>query len=398
MGLLSSNLLFASGTFEFSEAPTSIRITGHTDPVGALVIPSHLNGKPVTSIEFQAFKDCTELTSIVMPDTITIVSHAAFSGCSNLVSVRMPDTLHTIRNNVFQYCPKLRDCVLPAGLTSLGTNTFVGCFDLTNMRIPDGLNSIPWGTFYGCSGLTEVTIPEHITSFGMTCFYQCHKLTHIDLPSNLTHIGSQAFHQWDRLEQVSIPAGVTLIEPRAFNQCTALRRVDFQGNAPSLQSSVFQGAANGFTIFFFNGASGFTTPTWQGYPSVNMGDATPEMRWLTRHGQPHDANMIADQSGGVTLLMAYALDLNPKDHLSGQMPQPKITPDGLQLGFRGNTPGITYLVEQSSSLDSGWTADGVILSEPGPDGIRTATVPTEAPGRFLSLTVRKQADPNEPSV
>lgn len=380
--------LDASGAFQFAETSTAIRITGHTDPTGALVIPSHINGKPVTTIEYQAFKDCTELTSVVMPDTVTTISHAAFSGCANLVSVRMPDTLHTIRNNVFQYCPKLSDCALPTGLTSLGTNTFVGCFALTHMRIPGGLNSIPWATFYGCSGLTSVTIPEHVTSLGMNCFYQCHKLPAIDLPASLTHIGSWAFHQCYGLEQVSIPDGVTLIESRAFNQCTALARVDFQGNAPALQSSVFLDTADGFTVYFFEGATGFTTPTWQGYPCTNMGDPTPATRWLTLHGHPHDIPMAEDTNhDGVSLLMAYALDLDPGDNLAGSMPQPVVVGDAMRLTFRGDTPGISYMVEHSTSLDGAWSTSGVSLSAPGPDGTRTASVDMNGSAGFLRLTV-----------
>jgi hypothetical protein len=84
--------------------------------------------------------------------------------------------------------------------------------------------------------------------------------------------------------------------------------------------------------------------------------------------------------------MAWALDLDPTLPQQSQMPAPVLTGNTLSLTFSAARPGLTYLVETSTALTN-WTTTGITLSPPGPDGRTTATVPLNAPRRFLRITV-----------
>ena len=90
----------------------------------------------------------------------------------------------------------------------------------------------------------------------------------------VTGIGSQAFSACTTLTSVTIPGNVTSIGDEAFAGCSKLKSAVFLGNAPTMASSVFGSAAPGFTVYYSNGATGFTSPTWNGYPACVAGKPT----------------------------------------------------------------------------------------------------------------------------
>jgi hypothetical protein len=159
------------------------------------------------------------------------------------------------------------------------------------------------------------------------------------------------------------------------------------GNAPATGTIVFSGLGAGFKIYYFNSRSGFTSPTWMGYPSVAMGDETPVKAWLISHNLPHDSNLQSDPNGdGVSSLMAYALNLDPNQNLNGNMPKPVVTESQISMQFFAGTEGVTYIVETSTDLQS-WRADGVTISGPDANQFRAATVNRSGSSRYLRLQV-----------
>ena len=77
----------------------------------------------------------------------------------------------------------------------------------------------------------------------------------------------------------------------------------------------------------------------------------PAASWLLAHGLWYDTDLQQDTDGdGVNLLMAYALDLDPRLNLRGSLPAPVLGPVTLSLSFHGTSPGITYQVETSTDL------------------------------------------------
>ena len=125
--------------------------TSYGQYTGTVVIPETVtySGKTysVTSIGNYAFRDCSILTSVTIPNSMTSIGYGAFLGCSGLTSVTIPNSV-----------------------TSIGGSAFFGCSGLTSVTISNGVASIGEHAFYGCSGLTSVTIPNSVTSIGSDAF------------------------------------------------------------------------------------------------------------------------------------------------------------------------------------------------------------------------------------
>jgi hypothetical protein len=133
----------------------------------------------------------------------------------------------------------------------------------------DGLTVIGIGerAFEYCSGLTSVTIPDSVTSIGNYAFYGCTSLTSVTIPDTVASIGNYAFVFCSGLTSVTIGNRVTSIGEGAFLFCTGLTRAYFNGNAPSMGDYVFQNCSSNFTVCYTAESTGFTTPTWYGYPA-----------------------------------------------------------------------------------------------------------------------------------
>lgn len=171
-----------------------------------VVIPSEYNSRIVKGIGDNAFKDCTGIESITIPDSVKSIGSNAFEGCANLKSVTIGKGLTSISYGAFYSCKKLEsiyytgDLVGWCGISGLGylMQKSVALYISGNkvqgdLIIPDGVTSIGWETFYGCSGLTSVTISNSVMSIGRDAFYGCSDLTSIVVPDSVTMVGKDAF-------------------------------------------------------------------------------------------------------------------------------------------------------------------------------------------------------------
>ena len=152
-----------------------------------------------TTIGNYAFYNCTSLTSINLPNSLTTIGDGAFSGCTSLTNLTLPSSLTTIGNSAFNGCTSLTlspNGNLPTSLTTIGNFAFVGCTSLDEISIV-GTNttSIGEGAFSNCTGLTSVYQDSNkLQTIGISAFYNCSSIKDsIVLPSTLTSIGGYAF-------------------------------------------------------------------------------------------------------------------------------------------------------------------------------------------------------------
>ncbi|MBR6980850.1 MAG: leucine-rich repeat protein [Prevotella sp.] len=124
----------------------------------------------VTSIGYEAFEQCTSLTSIDIPNSVTSIGTYAFSNCTGLTSIEIPNSV-----------------------TSIGTYAFSNCTGLTSIEIPNSITTIEEYTFNACKGLTSVTLPNSITRIQNNAFQYCSSLPSIVIPKSVRHIGEDAF-------------------------------------------------------------------------------------------------------------------------------------------------------------------------------------------------------------
>ena len=193
----------------------------------------------VTSIEDGAFYECTSLTSAIIPDSVTSIGQYAFDSCTSLKDVTIPDSVTSIGGYAFQNCTSLTSIIIPDSVTSIGYAAFYNCTSLTTITIPDSVTSIEGYAFQNCTSLTTITIPDSVTSIGDCAFEDCTSLTSITIPDSVTSIGDCAFEDCTSLTSITIPESVTSIGGSAFYKCTSLTSVTIPDSVTSIGSGAF---------------------------------------------------------------------------------------------------------------------------------------------------------------
>ena len=228
--VVSADETFKSGDYEYSLLNGgTVNITNYVGIYSDVTIPAEIDGKKVTSIGEYAFRDCTSLTSITIPDGVTSIGYGAFEGCSNLTRISIPDSVTSIGESAFSYCWSLTSISIPDSVTSIGYCAFYWCTRLTSINIPDGVTSIGDSAFSYCKSLTSINIPNSVTSIGDGTFFDCSSLTSISIPDGVTSIGDDAFRGCRSLSSINIPDSVTSIGWDAFDGCSSLTKTNYTG-------------------------------------------------------------------------------------------------------------------------------------------------------------------------
>ena len=163
----------------------------------------------VTTIGIMAFYECSSLTSLTIPESVTEIGGSAFCGCSGLRSVTLPTFITEIENHIFYRCSSLTSVTIPESVTTIGKSAFNGCRSLTSVTIPEAVSEIGESAFYGCSSLESVTIPNSVTSIGVQAFCNCSGLTWALIPNSVTSIGRDAFFGCSGLKKSAYPSGLS---------------------------------------------------------------------------------------------------------------------------------------------------------------------------------------------
>ena len=202
--------------------------------LGAISIP-----KSVTSIGRSAFYKCTNLSSITLPDGIKDIEEDAFGECSSMKNVALPNGVTTIKNGTFLDCSSLINVSVPVSVTSIEDSAFQGCSSLTGIMLPNGLKNIGVGAFDSCTSLTSINIPESVTNIERGVFSDCSSLTSINIPESVTNIECGAFSDCSSLTSFTIPKHVTCIESGTFKGCSKLANIDIPEWITSIGDQAF---------------------------------------------------------------------------------------------------------------------------------------------------------------
>ena len=165
-----------------------------------------------------AFKGCSGLTSLTLPDGITEIGDEAFEYCSGLTSLTLPDGITEIGSSAFFGCSGLTSLTLPANIKRIGESAFENCSGLTSLNLPAGITTIGSSAFYGCSGLTSLTIPDGVTKIGKYAFSNCSYLTSLTIPSSVNSLGDYAFKNCSSLQSVHVSWSTPISVGKAFNK------------------------------------------------------------------------------------------------------------------------------------------------------------------------------------
>ena len=241
---------------------------------------------PVTAIGYYAFRDCTTLTSITIPDSVTEIEGYAFRGCTSVQQWTIPFSVtklsstalygcsgelyvhkKTVENNVnsgnyFLYNFTITRLIIGPEVNRIGNNTFNNCTTLTSVTISDSVTEIGSSAFEGCSSLTNITLGNSITSIGNYAFMHCSNLTSIIIPNSVTSIGSYAFvgcvgkltvncnildgtndnSGWFSgayFTDITIGDGVSKIGTYAFSSCKQLQSISISDSVTDIGDNAF---------------------------------------------------------------------------------------------------------------------------------------------------------------
>ena len=188
--------------FTLSSDGNSYLVSGESDtsPSGDVVIPNMYEGKPVSGFvtgtyDSPTFKKNTNITSVILPNTITTIANCTFKNSAKITNVTIPDSVISIGDSAFQGCTSLTSVEIPNSVTNIGDSAFYGCTGLTSIIIPNSVTSISSCAFGQCRELLNVVIPDSVTSIGVNAFMSCTKLTKIFIPKSVTEILGYLYYQ-----------------------------------------------------------------------------------------------------------------------------------------------------------------------------------------------------------
>ena len=207
--------------------------------------------------DYSAFYNNNEITSfdeLQYFTGLTQIPNFAFCSCSNLTSIVLPKTITAIGNNAFAYC-KLTRVDLPEALQQLGSSAFIYSW-IETLYVPKNVSTIGTSIFFGCNSLTSVTVATGNATFesrngcnaiikksGSTLVAGCKNTV---IPEEVVSIEDGAFAGISQLKKIVIPATVTTIGESAFSGCYGLNNLICKGTTPAtVDTSVFQNVSAG---------------------------------------------------------------------------------------------------------------------------------------------------------
>ena len=264
---------------------------------GDIVIPETFSYKgkryKVTSIGKNAFRLCENLSSVVMPNSVTTIERwafcdsemksiilssnlskieqEAFNGCKKLEEINLPEKLSIIDVSAFAYCESLKSLVIPPNVMSIGAGAFKECSGMRSITVDKGNkvydsrndcnavilssnNTLVVGcastlipkdiliigdmAFCGCKDLTSISIPNGVTNICKGAFTWS-GLTSVDIPNSVTRIGEFAFQSCKNIKSFTIPESVTVIDEVAFSGCDSLKTITILGKDTYIGDGAF---------------------------------------------------------------------------------------------------------------------------------------------------------------
>ena len=256
LGLTEPSSLKLSGTLGISDFTTlrNIQSLEHLDisRVNLSVLPT------------EAFLECTNIKSVILPNTLTAIGTQAFC-LSSLVSISIPASVETIEGGAFFRCTALQTVTFEKGSKlktikngSIWSGVFESCTSLTTIEIPASVETIGYDAFFGCSSLKTVTFEKgsKLKTVETNVFIYCTSLTSIEIPASVEEIERYAFSGCTSLQTVTFEKGSKLktIGYFAFINCTSLTTIEIPASVETIRGGAFSDCTSLKTVTFEKGS------------------------------------------------------------------------------------------------------------------------------------------------
>lgn len=182
-----------------------------------------------------AFRDCDELTKLIMPSSLKEIGFCAFYDCEKVV-MSLPESLEKIEGSAFSGCKSLEEVIIPAGVAEIKSSLFDGCKSLRRVVLHDGIRQIVGDAFENTDSLFDLELPKNLTELHSYFGFRYSGLTHITIPGSVKCIDRAAFYMCKNLCHVIIEEGVEEIED-AFGECENLAFVELPASLKKVNDS-----------------------------------------------------------------------------------------------------------------------------------------------------------------
>lgn len=188
---------------------STAKVTGWEHKSTSLSIPSSLKIKgkirKVVAIAPRAFAKDEQgsITDIVLPKYLVEIGEEAFKG-SDVTSILMPNTVKNLGTHAFEDCKKLKEVTLSSSLTLIPMAAFRGCDALQELQVPASVTKIA-DLAFEASGLKEMELPMGVETVGAGAFYNCQQLEKLAFPNSLKKLGVCCFLYCNKLKSLTLP-------------------------------------------------------------------------------------------------------------------------------------------------------------------------------------------------
>ncbi len=255
----------------------------HIIPLQKIHLPSTLQ-----QIEEEAFYGCYDLTEVDFSDatSLSTIGSSAFKECTGLKNIILPNSIETIQSEAFSDCENLEEINLGTNLKLIAGACFYGCSSIREIELPPTVETIEAWAFRGCTSLKNVNMGDMVSQIGNRAFRNCSSLQQIYLSNSLTKIEEETFLGCTALKSIKIPKSIQSIGDHAFGDCINLEYIDlpFNGDLNWLGNYAFENCSklSSFIIppkcivyssyYPFNGCNGIIKAA---YPSCNKQNPFP---------------------------------------------------------------------------------------------------------------------------
>ncbi|MBP1630158.1 MAG: leucine-rich repeat protein [Bacteroidetes bacterium] len=263
--------------------PDSVAYNGNTYHVIGIAGSSFFNCSGLTSISIpnsvtyigaNAFENCTGLTSITIPNSVTSIGNSAFSKCKGFTSITIPNSVTTIGDNAFYWCDKLTSIAIPNSVLSLGEHAFAICTSLATVSIGSSIPKFKPDWFQTCNSLMSIvvdsnnakysssngivfsknqdtlvcyppgkkgsySVSNNVISIAPKAFFCSNYLTSVTITNSTLSIGDSAFEGCNGLQSISLPNSITKIGNSVFKDCTQLTSIVIPKTVTSIGNTAF---------------------------------------------------------------------------------------------------------------------------------------------------------------
>ncbi|MBQ6267883.1 MAG: leucine-rich repeat domain-containing protein [Clostridia bacterium] len=327
---------------------------------GTVEVPAELGGAPVTALADEAFRACSEVKEVILPETLLFIGDRCFDFCFALLRVTLPEGLISLGTAAFHDCVALQSIHFPArverigfcpfsectslksvtvdpenpvfysagnciieraggtllagcgyseipqdgSITAIAESAFEYCRELTNVTVPAGVETLGDYAFAGCDAITALRLPDGLKQIGQYAFYNCAQLRSLDLPGSVEQIGAYAFCNCDRLTSLELPESLTEISEYLLYLCPRLLRVTIPRSVRSI-GRLFNDGCTLMTDIYYKG----TPEDWM---RVQIAQQDTEFNDAVLHYIGGTCEK-SDAASGVALAFEYGTFGTPND-------------------------------------------------------------------------------------